>query len=487
MRPVRPGPRIRMNPTRYVYLWALRCAEALAAWLSLLLAAGLTALLHPDVALGDFALLQPSWSTALFTLLLLALWSNLYAFFGLYQYEALFAAEARWRDVVKAVTTAVMALLLTASVFHLGRIDAGFLAVFWLSAIASSLLCRRLARHLLVSRSGLRAKERVLVVGTNTRAMEYARNILAKPEFYVLAGFADDRLHGDCADLPGGCSLVADFATLPEYLRRNVVDEVAICLPIKSLYDIASNIVAACEEQGISVVIYTQLFEIKNPHLARKRFNTDLIMRVFSSRVDENALLVKRIIDVAGASLLLVLTAPILLAAALAVKLDSPGPAFFVQKRVGYNKRLFDCYKLRTMRLDAEAMQARLEDRNISGGSTFKIPDDPRVTRIGRFLRKSSIDELPQLLNVLKGDMSLVGPRPLPVRDWERFEKDWPRRRFSVRPGITCLWQISGRNRIGFERWMELDMEYIDNWSLGRDLAILLRTVPAVCKREGAC
>lgn len=454
--------------------------------MAFVLAASATTLVHRDVFLADFPLLQTSWSAIILTLLFMILWSNLLSFFGLYQYGALFAGEGRWKDILKAATAAVMVLLLTASVFHLGQLDATFLAVFWASAIAGSLACRRLVRKQIAERSDIRVKERVLVVGTNTRAIDYARNILSKPESYTLLGFVDDKLHGTCELLPGGCALVTDFASLPDFLRRNVVDEVAICLPMKSLYDMASQIVATCGEQGISVVIYTKLFEVENPGIARRRFNTDLIMRVFSSHVDENALLVKRAMDLVGASILLLLVSPILLAAAIAVKLDSPGPALFVQKRVGYNKRLFDCYKLRTMRQDAEAMQEQLEDQNISGGSTFKIPDDPRVTRLGRFLRKSSIDELPQLFNVVLGDMSLVGPRPLPVRDWERFQKDWPRRRFSVRPGITCLWQISGRNRIGFERWMELDMEYIDNWSLWLDITILLRTIPAVFNREGA-
>jgi len=475
-----------MNLTRHAFLWILRGLEALAAWLAFFLAACTSALLHRDIALSDYVMLQPNWGAILLTLLFLVIWINLQGFFGLYQYGALFAAEKRWKDVLKASTTAVMALLLTASVYHLEQIDAGFLAIFWAASFVGSLASRRFVRLRLTSRGDIRIKDRVLVVGTNTRAQDYARNILSKPESYSLLGFVDDKLHDTCAALPGGCDLVTDFAGLPDFLRKNVVDEVAICLPLKSLYDVASEIVASCEEQGISVVIYTQLFEIKNPRIARKRFNTDLILRVFSSHVDENALLVKRAMDIVGAALLLILTSPILIAAAMAVKLDSSGPALFVQKRVGYNKRLFDCYKLRTMRQDAEAMQDQLEELNVSGGSTFKIPDDPRVTRLGRFLRKSSIDELPQLFNVLLGDMSLVGPRPLPVRDWERFQKDWPRRRFSVRPGITCLWQISGRNRIGFERWMELDMEYIDNWSLLLDVEILLKTIPAVFRREGA-
>jgi lipopolysaccharide/colanic/teichoic acid biosynthesis glycosyltransferase len=182
----------------------------------------------------------------------------------------------------------------------------------------------------------------------------------------------------------------------------------------------------------------------------------------------------------------IILFAPILLITAGLIKLTSPGPIFFVQKRMGLNKRLISVYKFRTMVQNAEQKQAELEHLNEVGGPVFKIKNDPRVTRIGKFLRKTSIDELPQLLNVLKGDMSLVGPRPLPVRDYRGFNRDWQRRRFSIRPGITCLWQINGRSSVSFERWMELDLEYIDRWSVWLDLQILIRTIPAVLKGSGA-
>src|SRR3990170_8801609 len=183
---------------------------------------------------------------------------------------------------------------------------------------------------------------------------------------------------------------------------------------------------------------------------------------------------------------LIIALTPVFLIVALLIKLTSPGTVFFVQKRLGLNKRMFDMYKFRTMAPDAEKKQAELEQLNEVKGAAFKIKNDPRITPMGKFLRKTSIDELPQLFNVLKGYMSLVGPRPLPVRDYEGFDQDWHRRRFSVRPGITCLWQVNGRSDISFDKWMELDMEYIDGWSLGLDLKILLKTIPAVFSRSGA-
>ena len=171
---------------------------------------------------------------------------------------------------------------------------------------------------------------------------------------------------------------------------------------------------------------------------------------------------------------------------AVLIQLYSPGPVFFRQERMGLNKRRFLIFKFRTMVPNAEKMMAQLEGHNEVSGPVFKIKKDPRITPIGKVLRRTSIDELPQLFNVLKGDMSLVGPRPLPVRDYEGFSEDWQRRRFSVRPGITCLWQVSGRSSLPFEQWMKLDLQYMDEWSLWLDMKILAQTVSAVLKGSGA-
>jgi exopolysaccharide biosynthesis polyprenyl glycosylphosphotransferase len=196
--------------------------------------------------------------------------------------------------------------------------------------------------------------------------------------------------------------------------------------------------------------------------------------------------LVKRTLDVSLSLVATVVFAPLFVVTAILVKLTSPGPIFFMQERVGLNKRRFRMCKFRTMVQDAEQRMAEIEHLNEVSGPVFKIKKDPRITPIGRILRAASIDELPQLFNVLKSDMSLVGPRPLPVRDYEGFDQDWKRRRFSVRPGITCLWQINGRSTTPFEEWMKLDMQYIDQWSLWLDLKILAMTVPAVLKGAGA-
>lgn len=196
-------------------------------------------------------------------------------------------------------------------------------------------------------------------------------------------------------------------------------------------------------------------------------------------------LTIKRLVDVAIAAPALIALLPLLVLIAMAVRLDSPGPALFLQIRVGQNGRRFRMWKFRTMFDGAENRQAEIEERNEVRGAAFKIRDDPRVTRLGRWLRRTSLDELPQFVNVLLGEMSLVGPRPLPLRDAGRLPEDW-QRRFAVRPGLTCLWQAGGRHRIGFDDWMRLDLDYIDNWSLLLDFKILLRTVPAVWTGAGA-
>jgi exopolysaccharide biosynthesis polyprenyl glycosylphosphotransferase len=210
------------------------------------------------------------------------------------------------------------------------------------------------------------------------------------------------------------------------------------------------------------------------------------VVTVYTGSPDGWQHLFKRALDVSVSLVAMLLLSPLFLLAVLIVKITSRGPSFFVQERVGLNKRRFRLYKFRTMVADAAERQQEIEHLNEACGPVFKIRNDPRLTPMGKFLRKTSIDELPQLFNVLKGDMSLVGPRPLPVRDYQGFDQDWQRRRFSVRPGITCLWQINGRSTVPFEKWMELDMEYIDHWSLGLDFEILAKTIPAVVKGAGA-
>jgi exopolysaccharide biosynthesis polyprenyl glycosylphosphotransferase len=283
-----------------------------------------------------------------------------------------------------------------------------------------------------------------------------------------------------------GYPVVSDLRYLPQFLHDTIVDEVFICLPLRSFYEHTRAIVERCEEQGIIVRLLGQFFDLRSARARVETFNDATVVSVYTGQMEGWPIIAKRLFDIAASLTLLVLFAPIFVITATAIKITSTGPMFFVQERVGISKRRFLVIKFRTMVADAEQRQDTLRALNEVSGPVFKIRNDPRVTPLGQFLRKTSIDELPQLINVLKGDMSLVGPRPLPVRDFNAFDQDWHRRRFSVRPGITCLWQVNGRSNICFDRWMELDMEYIDRWSLWLDMKILMKTVPAVLRGSGA-
>ena len=259
-----------------------------------------------------------------------------------------------------------------------------------------------------------------------------------------------------------------------------------IALPVKSYYEQTAKIIEYCEEQGVLIRILGNMFPTRLACERMENFGEHALLTLQRGALGDHAFIFKRMIDIAVALPLLLLLVPFFPLIACAIKLSGPGPVFFIQDRIGRNKRRFRLIKFRTMVHHAEKMLGDLEHLNEVEGAAFKIEDDPRLTSIGKFLRKTSIDELPQLINVLKGEMSLVGPRPLPIRDFEEFTEDWHRRRFSVLPGITCLWQVNGRSRLSFEKWMELDMEYIDQWTLWLDLKILLKTIPVVFRGTGA-
>ncbi len=245
--------------------------------------------------------------------------------------------------------------------------------------------------------------------------------------------------------------------------------------------------IAVCEREGVEVWVVADFFKPRISKTTVEIFRGRPVLVYRSTPAGSWALVGKQFLDFFGALVLLVITAPLLGIAAVGIKLTSPGPILFRQQRCGLNGRPFTMLKFRSMVSDAEQRKHELEALNEMSGPVFKVTNDPRVTPFGRFLRKYSIDELPQLFNVLRGDMSLVGPRPLPVSEVQRFDDPAHRRRLSVKPGLTCLWQISGRSQLrDFREWVRLDLEYIDNWSLTLDLKILLQTVPVVLSGAGA-
>jgi exopolysaccharide biosynthesis polyprenyl glycosylphosphotransferase len=302
---------------------------------------------------------------------------------------------------------------------------------------------------------------------------------------YHLLGYIDDIPPTGSATRQGGTHL-GSLESVEEILASLPVDEVIIALPVRSQYRTIARIIAAAEDRGLMVRIPTSLFELRLSKATVDHLDDMPMITLQPPMSSSDFLVVKRLMDIVVSLAALVILSPLFLLIAVLIRLDSRGDALFLQERIGKGMKRFRIVKFRTMIPEAEARVEELESYNEVTGAAFKMKNDPRVTRLGRALRKLSLDELPQFWNVLKGDMSLVGPRPLPVRDFLKFEKRTQRRRFSVKPGLTCLWQVNGRHEIGFDDWMDLDLEYIDNWSLGLDLEIILKTLPAVMRGTGA-
>lgn len=440
------------------------------------------------IGFGDFMAIRIKVSNFVLFLFLTLLWYTIFSLHGMYRSGRLTPAAMVVKRTVGATSWGTLMLVNAAFVFNMRLVTPAFIAIFWMSATALNVANRMLMRWLLtrVRLSGHNLRN-VLMIGTNPRARGYAAKIASRPDLgYRVLGFVDDEWSGIAEFRKTGNRLVTGPEKLIDFLRSNVVDEVVIALPVSSSYARASRIIAICEEQGIIVRFLTDLFDLKVAKATVEVFEDEPVVTFWSGTMEGWATLLKRVFDLVVSALLLVVLAPLLLATAVAIKLTSPGPVFFLQQRVGLNKRKFLVHKFRTMVVDAEKKLGEIAHLNEVSGPVFKIKNDPRMTPIGRFLRKTSIDELPQLIDVFLGNMSLVGPRPLPVRDYEGFDQDWHRRRFSVRPGITCLWQVNGRSSLPFEKWMELDMQYIDHWSLWLDLKILLQTIPAVLRGSGA-
>jgi len=326
----------------------------------------------------------------------------------------------------------------------------------------------------------------VLIVGVGNIAREYARMLRENVGWGMLViGFVDDGSSAESIRVPKQ-ELVGTLQDLPRLLRERVVDQVAYALPLGILPRVASSF-AVCKTFGVSTQVVLDYFSRLGAQVNFDFCGKVPVVSVEYGRTPGSPLFmaIKRLADIIVAILALIVFGPLMLLVALLIKLSSRGPVFFIQARCGLNGRIFNVYKFRTMGVDAEKMKQKLAHLNEMSGPVFKIRNDPRVTRIGRLLRKFSIDELPQFINVLKGDMSLVGPRP-PTPDEVVQYEDWQRRRLSVRPGLTCIWQVSGRNNIDFDEWMRLDLQYIDNWSLGLDLKLLAKTLPAVLSKNGA-
>lgn len=473
---------------RQLLLNTLKAFDVLLMVLSFGLATIAVSRQHSPVSLAEFLSMRVKIGNFLIFFGLLLVWHTVFSGIGMYKSKRL---EGRWSevaDVLKATSIGTCTIILAAFLFHIRMVRPVFVIVFWLAATLLTIVSRLTLRFMLkrIRLHGRNLRD-MLIVGSNQRAVQFAKRIGSAPELgYRIVGFADEEWAETESFHSSGYHLVCDLAGIPPFLRHNVVDEVVLALPMRSLHSHASEIAAACAMQGILVRTLPDVFDLKLARSRVEEFEGVSLVTHYTHSHEGWPAVVKRVLDFTVSLALIVILSPVLVLTAVLVKLTSPGPVLFLQKRLGLNKRRFFVYKFRTMVADAEIRMKEIEHLNEVSGPVFKIKNDPRITPLGRFLRRTSIDELPQLFNVLKGDMSLVGPRPLPVRDYEGFSEDWQRRRFSVRPGITCLWQIGGRSSIAFEKWMELDLQYIDTWSLWLDLTILMRTIPAVLKGSGA-
>jgi exopolysaccharide biosynthesis polyprenyl glycosylphosphotransferase len=349
--------------------------------------------------------------------------------------------------------------------------------------IIEKILLRAIARY--VRSKGLNYRT-VIIVGTGRRATEIARMIEEHKYWgYKILGFVSDGHR-----LSNGWARYRIFGQVPDLKRilemqmTEPIDEVVFAVTRKKL-DEMKQIFLMCEELGIRTRVAMNFFQNRVARIEIEELEGVPFLTFTTTPSNETQLAFKRLLDVAVSLVLLALSAPAILLAVIAIKLTSPGSVLFKQQRIGLNGRSFTLYKFRTMIEDAHERRGEVEHLNEMTGPVFKMKDDPRITAVGRILRKFSLDEIPQFWNVLKGDMSLVGPRP-PIPEEVASYHRWHRRRLSMKPGLTCLWQVSGRNNIDFDRWMQLDLQYIDNWSPTLDLKILLRTIPAVLLGRGA-
>jgi exopolysaccharide biosynthesis polyprenyl glycosylphosphotransferase len=464
---------------------ACQLGDLSVAFLCLLLAFVLTNLGQMPRGVAEFLAMRVSLKSVALTLAVLQAWRLTFSAFRLYDRAALERGElSAWR-LLPATSAAAAVVLCFPLTSESGAMRLEVVPAFWWGTTAGMLVLRR-GLHWVARHPRLREAREVLVVGSGARALRVCHRLAAdSTRRYHVIGFVDEDSETALPELRS--EIVGRLDDLERVLMRQPVDEVLLALPMKSHYGDIERAIVECERAGVEATYFSDAFDCS---LAKPKYyhaHAEEASAVTLSTVSDGwRLVVKRGIDILGSTALLLLLAPLLAVIAAAVKVGSPGPVLFEQERFGYRKRRFRMLKFRTMVDGADRLQAQLESRNEAQGPVFKIRADPRITPLGRFLRRTSLDELPQLWNVLRGEMSLVGPRPLPVRDVTRFSEAWLMRRFSVTPGITGLWQVSGRSNLGFDEWVALDLEYIDNWSLALDFRILLKTIPVTLMGVGA-
>ncbi len=413
------------------------------------------------------------------------LWNGIHELFGLH-------TDLRDLGQMALARKAVLACVVGSALFIFFPVTSHSLhsiwepeTMFFSTAVVGSVALRLWIRQALMNLKRRTSNgTRILMVGSGPIAERVSQSLRSCSATLEIVGFVDTPGAHDIAQSIKS-ALLGDLDRLESILMSIAVDEVVIALPLRSCYDKVQEVLKVCELVGVPAAYAYEPFR-HDVGYSRIEQSPLTYWRWRPSRgVESNP--VKRTVDILLSAVALTVLAPVFFVVITAIKMTSPGPVFFIQNRYGLNKRKFRMFKFRTMVPNAEALQSAIETRNEAQGPVFKIRQDPRITSIGFFLRRTSLDELPQLVNVLKGDMSLVGPRPLPIRDVEKFIDPWSMRRFSVKPGLTCLWQIHGRSNTNFNDWIVLDLKYIDTWSPLLDLQILAQTIPAVLRGSGAC
>ena len=453
----------------------------------------LVALIHEHGRLGFLGELPVSVQSpvnAFGAMMVLLGWATIFNYVVRYDANRFTPLSTAVKSLIKATALCTFMLFMVGKTFGVSMLSNNLIILlFWPITTLLGIASRVVLRVMLMKfrKSGHNCRH-VVLVGTNPRTLEFAKRIERRPELgYRIAGFISENGEhpGDSVGEKGDWRILAHLSGFKGFLEKGTVDEVMVGLPLKENFKEIYEVILLCRDLGVVVRVLPDLADVKAFAGSQvELFDGDCVVTFFRENLLWQ-LFVKRALDLVVSSVMLVMLSPLLLGVALIIRFTSPGPALFFQERLGMNKRKFRLIKFRSMGVDAEARKKDLAALNEQDGPAFKIKNDPRITPIGRFIRKTSIDELPQLINVLKGEMSLVGPRPPLPTEVDQYEWVY-RRRLSIKPGLTCLWQVSGRNNIPFARWMELDREYIENWSIWLDLKILCKTVPVVLFGHGA-
>jgi len=417
---------------------------------------------------------------------LLGVWGYLLYSFGMYRSFRLRKINEVFLIVTKAALIGFIIFVSLVYIFKLDYISRDMIS-FVFAYVSLLIILEKVVLIMFfrqIRKKGLNYR-RVIVVGTGKRAQLFIDSVNKHPEYGMKIIGVVDEDEMKVGEAVHGQRVLGSFEDLPGIIRTMIVDDMVFIIP-RSWLNKIENILFLCETQGLKIHVAVDYFELKFSRAKLGELHGFPFL-TFESTPDKIwHLIFKRFIDMVLSGIALLFLSPVFIVVAVLIKYDSEGPVFFRQVRCSVNGRKFTLYKFRTMFKDAELKLKELLAHNEMAGPVFKMTNDPRITKTGKFLRKYSIDELPQLWNVFRGDMSLVGPRPPLPSEVSEYDT-WQRRRLSMRPGITCLWQISGRNQIiDFNRWVKLDLEYIDNWSLWLDFDILLKTVPVVFCGIGA-